>query len=244
MMRVLVYSPGSDTIELLLPSGIPCTLDTIRTYLSAKIRLNTHNSLFFHHSCLVTRTTILTAPPETNCLSITHIDKSTFPEKSFPRADFSFAIDHPLFRSGTNDFPEAEVPSYIRSTRPRANVQDLVEDVARYLSGPLSGVIPPPQYDYREPDPPRRSRFRPNRMDITGEELDEEEEKNEEEDVDGIIEMRDSFEENLSPENEAAVDRLTALGFDRNFVTPVLFMCHGDERVAAEFLTRAREVAP
>jgi hypothetical protein len=74
--------------------------------------------------------------------------------------------------------------------------------------------------------------------------LDEEEEHNEEEDIEGILELRDSFEENLSPEHEAAVDRLVGLGYDRIFVTPIMFMCQGNEQAAWEFLLRARDVAP
>jgi hypothetical protein len=30
------------------------------------------------------------------------------PEKSFSRADQSFAVDHPLFQTGTNDFRDTE----------------------------------------------------------------------------------------------------------------------------------------
>jgi hypothetical protein len=61
------------------------------------------------------------------------------------------------------------------------------------------------------------------RLDITGEELDEE-------DVEAIIEMRDSSEESFSPELEAAVDRLAAFGFDRILLTPTLLVRHGDDR--------------
>jgi hypothetical protein len=67
---------------------------------------------------------------------------------------------------------------------------------------------------------------------------------NEEEDIGAIIESRDAFEENLSPEHEEIVARLMALGFDRNMVTPVMFMAQGDEAVAREFLVRALESMP
>jgi hypothetical protein len=242
-MKVVVLSPDIDAIELHLPAGIPCTLETIREHLNPHLPLTPFNSLFFHDCEQLTRSTIITPNPNDDFVTVSYIDKSKFPEKFFPRADYSFPVDHPLFRTATNDFPDADAPSFIRAGRQRVQPHDLVEDVARHLSGPFPGLIPMPQFDYRDPEP-RRSRFRGARIDLTVEELDEEEEQNEEEDVEGILEMRDSFEENLSPELEATVDRLMALGFDRNFVTPILFMCHGDERFATEFLSRARDVVP
>jgi hypothetical protein len=64
-------------------------------------------------------------------------------------------------------------------------------------------------------------------MNTTKEELDEEEDATDEEE-EAMFELRDSFEENMSPEHQAAVERLVQLGYDRAFVTPILFICHGD----------------
>jgi hypothetical protein len=74
----------------------------------------------------------------------------------------------------------------------------------------------------------------------TEEETDDEEfvGEEEEEDVDAIVEMRDGFEENLSPGDDETIAKLMGLGFDRNIVTPVLFMCQGDEQMATHILTQ------
>lgn len=69
------------------------------------------------------------------------------------------------------------------------------------------------------------------------EEYDDEEEDLAE-GIDEIMEMKENYEESMTPEIEQSVERLTKLGFDRNLVTPLLFML-GDEEKTMQFLQKA-----
>ncbi|KAK8860536.1 hypothetical protein M9Y10_012201 [Tritrichomonas musculus] len=68
------------------------------------------------------------------------------------------------------------------------------------------------------------------------EEYDDEEEDLAE-GIDEIMEMKENYEESMTPEIEQSVERLTKLGFDRNLVTPLLFML-GDEEKTMQFLQK------
>jgi hypothetical protein len=175
-------------------------------------------------------------------LTVTRVDRTKYPEKSFPGGDFAYRFDQAPFADHLlpDDFPVAIDQSHPRTRHNNARVRDLVNDVSRHLTGPLGDLIPFVPPDYQEPD--RRAFFRfPNT---------EEEDANsdgghgEEEDFGQIYESREAFEENMSPEHEEIVARLMALGFDRNMITPVMLMSQGNEAVAREFLVRAIESMP
>lgn len=55
--------------------------------------------------------------------------------------------------------------------------------------------------------------------------------------IDEIMEMKENYEESMTPEIEQSVERLMKLGFDRNLVTPLLFML-GDEEKTMQFLQK------
>jgi hypothetical protein len=242
-MHVRVVSPEArDALAIEVDSE--CTLDVIRRKLQEQITLDPFGVTFFHAHRLITRATRL---PPSDAITIAKIVRARYPEKSFPVADYALPLDFPLARTrpSVSDFPESGMPPYMTRSQDVDNTHEIVNDLVGHLANPLAGLIPIPQYEYREPAPTARMR-RPAlwRVNLMKEELDEEEESNEEEEVEALIEMRDNFEEDVSPEREAILDRLEALGFDRAFVSPVLFMAQGDERAATEFLTKALESMP
>jgi hypothetical protein len=242
-MQVRVVSPDArDALTIDVDSE--CTLGLIRQKLQEQINFDPFAVAFFHSRRLITLSTTL---PPSDGATIAQIVRARYPGKSFPVADYSLPLDFPFGRTqpSAGDFPESWIPPYLARSQGVEHTEEIVNDLADHLADPIARFVSMPQYEYREPEATARMRraglFRIN---LTKEELDEEEETNEEEDVDAFIELRDNFEEDLSPEHGAVIDRLDALGFDRMLVTPILFMSQGDERVATEFLMKALEAMP
>lgn len=237
-MRVDVVSLDGRTMPLEFPNEGPVTLTALKTQLSRAYSVDSDNCSLFFGGKLVTRATRIT--PQNN-LTVYLIEKTIFPQKAYPGSDLSFPVDRLRFAVGPDfeDIPTADVPTFMRCTRENSQIQEMASEMARAFCN--SGT--PPQVEYPDRGAPLRNRRRITACNAAAEEEQTgEEEASEEEDLDAILELRDSFEENLSPEHEEMVERLATLGFDRNFITPILFMSQGDEVRTREFLTNALQL--
>jgi hypothetical protein len=184
-----------------------------------------------------------------SALSVARIDRTKYPEKSFPAADYSFGFDQLRFSDHppVENFPLAGDQSFLPSEPSRnPRFREMISDFAQQLSGPFPGLVASSPYDYGDPDVWNSLRRATLKMpDTTEEETDNERWTGEEEEnVDAVVEMRDAFEENLSEEHQAAIARLMELGFDKDMVTPVMFMCQGDEKQARLILTETLRSMP
>ena len=238
-MRVQVVCVDGKVFSLEFPGENPVTVSGMRGEMERVLGAPCGDCSFFWRGQLVTRATRIAGDDE---VVVSMIRKSEFPLKAFPGSDLALSVDRLRFpeRPNYEDIPTVEVPRFMRCTRESSQIQAMASDLARSFceSEMPTGV------DYSERDVRIRNRRRITSRNATAEEeqTGEEEEPSEEEDLDAILELRDSFEENLSQEHEEMVDRLAELGFDRNFVTPILFMCQGDEVRTREFLTDALQV--
>lgn len=238
-MKVRVL--GVQDSSMLITVNPPVTLSSLKAKIEHHGIASVSEYALFRKQRLIARRDMLIPEDGSDEIVVTLVNKSDFPVKAFPMSDFSLALDRHRFarKPISEDFPDIDVPPFMRRTRDGAHMRDMIGDIA----GSLNDVSITPQPERTESRQNRRLRDFGSLVQTTPEEeqIGEEEEEMYKEDDDAIMELRDSFEENLSVNDERVIEELSHLGFDRSFITPILFMCQGDEVVTRELLERALE---
>ncbi|OHT08281.1 hypothetical protein TRFO_04883 [Tritrichomonas foetus] len=201
-------------------------------------------------------------------LTIALMNKGVYPDRAFPRADFELPVDVGILNPNPSFFPPIEGPKYYHHAGHAVTslVEEQMEQAASFPSvfsaiqnlenfelranqiqeaqnnmgasnGNLNGLRNPRNRRLHLFDP-RSHPEEEQQPEDNGDRSDGEYEEEITEDIDEIMEMKECYEENMTEEQQASVDKLVALGFDKNLVTPLLFML-GDEEKTMQFLQKS-----
>jgi hypothetical protein len=248
-MRVRVFSPAKHEVDIDIDPYTPTTLSVLKERLQEAIQLEPADHALFRRRRLIPHSDDSSLSTDLPEVTVVCVNTALYPEKSFPAADFSYSFDDVRFADHdlVDDFPCGESSDTPQRREANARLRAIIDDVSERMSDPLAHLMAPVEYNYQDIMSMGNSRRRRHVLHLPStseEELDEEEENSEEEDLDRIIETRDAFEENLSPESEEVLLRLMALGFDRNIVAPVMVQCQGDEDRVRAILQQIIDAMP
>jgi hypothetical protein len=224
MEVVSVASPTGPVMDIPL-NGRPCTPELIHSELP-KIR---YPVLFFDGKPIPRDSTIPAAPD----LSIAVLSRSQFPEKAFPQADYSFYLDNWRFscHPPTEDFPDPTNRGKSKDVHDEV-LREMMEDMSRHVAGPHAYSLD--EYDPGLSSDDRMALKRKRRKICMTEEEDgenaiDDSDNDEEEDVATNLSSDVEIVDDLWPNQEDMMKRLSGLGFDRSFVWQLLTITHGDE---------------
>lgn len=204
-MKIIILSPDkrNKDFEFELPDGTPVDIDMIKRELAIRFKFKPIMCSYFHKGQLSSRSTILMPNSETNTIKLSYIDKSVYPDKTYPRVDYAFSVDHLRFsdpNSTDQDFPEEVRPNIFNQDRIERNqyMQNVVNDSnSMYLS--MFGIRA--NFDYQRSQPSIMNRMADRIVPSMEEEEDGKDEKKlnqfEEEDIDFLLELNDSITDEI-----------------------------------------------
>jgi hypothetical protein len=234
--QVTIISPIGRSCEIPLGDS-EVTEAFLRTTLVSQLKLTTHSPTMFRDGRVVPCGPVHDAADST----FAFISRPEFPERGYPRCDYAFLFDHQRFQSHApvDDFPDTHPPGLSRAARDDS-LRDLVTGISRELDQfPMEQLI---REERISPQEGRAMMRRARQVSMTEEEDGVEsagvDADDEEEDMRESIYIKDDYEESPWPEQEQAVGRLAALGFDKSVCRFVLFMMEWDELQARRLLSQ------
>ena len=260
-MHFKLLSPRSEKIEFDIENDI-VTFDLLRQTLIERFNFsNLTNYTFYHDKNLITRSTKFTESSldENKTIVIVYISKSQFPDLTFPKSDFEFPVDFSILNSNETPFPPNACPKYYHNSNTGISsfVEDAIEQAASvpFLFQIVNHALQDLDFATNINANNERAARNNSRLNLFNANVHPEEEQtledgdeNEDEayddeedfadDIDEIMEMKENYEENMTDEQKKCVDKFVDMGFDKNLVTPLLFMI-GDEEKTMQFLQKA-----